>query len=412
MNNHQYTQSLELFDRATKVIPGGIYGSKSPGFVVPGAFPYFFTHGKGSRLWDADGNEFIDFMCGYGSQLLGYGNPEIDQPAIEQLQKGDLLTNPSPVMVELAERMTDQIEGMNWAVFSKNGTDSTTLALSLSRVVTGKKKYIVARGAYHGSANWCSSNDYPELEDKKDILYFDYNNLDELRMIFQKYKGQIAGIMLTPFHHPAFKDLEMPEKGFFDAVEKMCKDEKAVFTMDDIRANFRLSMKGSHAYFGAHPHLVTMGKAVANGYAMSALLGTEELRSAADSFFITGTYWTAAVSMVASLKCLDIMAREPVLEHINRLGKALAEGLIEAGSRHGYEILMTGPPSIPFMRFKKDPDLYLNQQFCGEMTRRGVYLHPHHNWFLSYAHNQGDIEETLEKADRVFKLMREGKSDI
>lgn len=412
MKSYKYNKSLEWFNRAAEVIPGGIYGSKSPGFVVPGAFPYFFTHGKGSRLWDADGNEFIDYMCGYGSQLLGYGNPEIDEPACQQVKKGDLLTTPSTIMVELAEALTETIEGIDWAVFAKNGTDMTTLALSLSRVVTGKKKYIVAKGAYHGSANWCSSNDYPELEDKKDILYFQYNDLDGLRDLFSRYQGQIAGIMLTPFHHPTFKDMELPKAGFYQEVERLCIKESAVFTMDDIRANFRLSLNGSHSYFGAKPHLVTMGKAVANGYSMAVLMGNQEIRSAADSFFITGTYWTAAASMTASLKCLEIMKREPYLEHINRLGEQLKSGLIEAGKESGYDVLVTGPSPIPFMRFSEDPDLFLNQKFCGEMTRRGVYLHPHHNWFISYAHTQADIDETLEKARSVFKLLREGKSDI
>lgn len=412
MNTYEYTKSLALFERAAKVIPGGIYGSKSPGFVVPGAFPYFFSHGKGARLWDADGNEFLDFMCGYGSQLLGYGNEEVDGPACEQIAKGDLLTTPAPVMVELAEKLTQQIEGMDWAVFAKNGTDMTTLALSVSRVATGKKKYIVARGAYHGAANWCSTNDYPELEDKKDMLYFTYNDLEELRGLFSRYSGQIAGIMLTPFHHPAFKDMELPSPGFYKEVEELCRKEGAIFTMDDIRVNFRLSMRGSHEYFGAKPHLVTMGKAVANGYPLAALLGCQELRSQVDNFFITGTFWTAAASMVASMKCLEIMNREPVLDHINKLGEMLKKGLIEAGKEQGYSIKVTGPSSIPFMRFEEDPNLFLNQKFCGEMTRRGIYLHPHHNWFISYAMKESDISETLDKASGVFKLLREGGSEI
>lgn len=412
MKTYQYEKSKALFNRAAQVIPGGIYGSKSPGFVVPGAFPYFFRYGKGARLWDADGNEFLDFMCGYGSQLLGYGNKEIDGPACKQIAQGDLLTTPAPIMVELAERLTEQIDGMDWAVFAKNGTDMTTLALSLSRVATGKKKYIVARGAYHGSANWCSSNDYPELDDKQDILYFTYNDLEELEDLFSAYAGQIAGIMLTPFHHPAFKDLELPVDGFFKGVQELCQREGAIFTMDDIRVNFRLSLKGSHEYFGAKPHLVTMGKAVANGYPLAVLMGTQALRSQADSFFITGTFWTAAASMVASMKCLEIMNREPVLEHIDSLGTMLKNGLIDAGMEQDYEIKISGPPSIPFMRFKEDPNLFLNQKFCGEMTRRGIYLHPHHNWFISYAMKESDITETLDKAREVFRIIRQGESDI
>ena len=145
-------RSKELFERAAKVIPGGIYGSKSPGFLVPGAYPYYIERAKGCRMWDADGNEYIDYLCGFGSQIAGYGNERVDGPALRRAADGDLLDQPAPVMVELAERLVRQVDGTAWAVFVKNGTDATTLALTMARVRTGKQVAVVAHGAYHGAA--------------------------------------------------------------------------------------------------------------------------------------------------------------------------------------------------------------------------------------------------------------------
>ena len=413
MNRKEYTyrNSLDLYKRAIRVIPGGIYGPKNPGFVVPGSYPYYFSHAKGCRFTDADGNEFIDFMCGYGSQLLGYGYDPVEEKAAAQLRKGDLLNGPAPVMVELSEILVDRIRDMDWAVYAKNGTDVTTLAVTLARVHTGKKKILCAREAYHGAANWCSSNDYPVLEEKNDVLSFEYNNLEELEALFAAHRGQIACLILTPYHHPAFTPQLMPREDLYPRVQALCRNEGALFVMDDIRANFRLDPAGSHVFFGAHPDLVTMGKSVANGHPMAVLMGKEEFRKTASGFFITGTYWMSAVPMIAAVETLKEMERLNYLEHINRMGIRLREGLEALGREFGYSMKVSGPPAIPFLNFTEDPDMYLNQIFCASMTRRGIYLHPHHNWFISWAHKEGDIDETLETARGVLKEMREGKTD-
>ncbi|MBN2050023.1 MAG: aminotransferase class III-fold pyridoxal phosphate-dependent enzyme [Spirochaetales bacterium] len=404
MEHHGFSKSVELFKRAAKVIPGGIYGPKSPAFVIPGSYPYYFSKGKGCRLYDVDGNEYIDFMCGYGSQILGYCYEPVDKEAIRQIKEGDLLNGPQPMMVSLAETLVEQISGMDWAVFTKNGTDSTTLAVSLARVHTGKKKIILAKGAYHGSANWCSSNDYPVLSEKTDILTFSYNNTEELESLFKTHRGEIAAIILTPYHHPSFAAQVMPGDTFYPTVERLIKAEGALFILDDIRCNFRLSLEGSHSFFGCQPDLLAMGKSAANGQPISILMGTDALRKTAGSFFITGTFWMSGMPFAAALSCLKAMKELDILSHMNRVGTLLREGLTDLGKAAGFDILMSGPPAIPFMMFKGDEDLYLNQIFCSEMTRRGVYLHPHHNWFISWAHKEEDIEQTLTTAQEAFTI--------
>ncbi|MDC7240721.1 MAG: aminotransferase class III-fold pyridoxal phosphate-dependent enzyme [Spirochaetales bacterium] len=403
----RYSKSQSVFERAVKVIPGGIYGSKSPGFTVPGQFPYFFTEGEGCRVKDADGHSYIDYLCGFGSMVLGFGNPLVDNPAIEQLKKGDLLNCPSPVFVDLAERLVQLIEGMGWAVFAKNGTDATTLAVTASRVHTGKRRILMASHAYHGAANWCSTNQFPVLDDQDYVHTFPYGDEEALKELFHTYRDEIACIILTPYHHPTYQDQVMPEKSWYPLVESLCEKEGALFIMDDIRANFRLSINGSHSYFGAKPHMVTMGKSLANGYPIAALMGTPELKKAAGSLFITGTFWTSSVPMVAAMHCLAEMEKQNVQSHMFEVGRMLKEGLKEAASAEGFNVNLSGPDSIPFMTFPEDPDMYHNQIFSAAMARRGVYLHPHHNWFVSYAHKKEDIEETIEKAAESFRELKE-----
>jgi len=406
MKENRYKKSQSLFERAVKVIPGGIYGSKSPGFSVPGQFPYFFTEGEGCRIKDADGNSYIDYLCGFGSMILGFGIPVVDDPAIEQLRKGDLLNSPSPVFVELAEKLCTLIDGMSWNVFAKNGTDATTLAVTLARVHTGKRRILMAKGAYHGSSNWCSTNQFPVLDDRDYVHTFPYGDEEALKELFHTYQDEIACVILTPYHHPTYVDQILPGKSWYPLVESLCDSENALFIMDDIRANFRLSLHGSHSYFGAHPHLVTMGKSLANGYPIAALMGTPELKNSAGSLFITGTFWTSAVPMVAAIHCLEAMENWSVQSHIMEMGQMLKNGLERAAEKEGFKVNLSGPDSIPYMTFPSDPDMYHNQRFSASMAKKGIYLHPHHNWFLSYAHKKEDIEETIEKARESFRELK------
>jgi len=402
--------SRALFERAARVIPGGIYGSKAPGFLVPGAYPAFIERAKGSRMWDPDGNEYIDYLCGFGSQIVGYGNERVDGPALARAADGDLLDQPAPVMVELAERLVGLVEGAGWAVFTKNGNDATTLALSMARVHTEKPLAVVAAGAYHGAANWCGGNPFPALAgERADIRTFTWNDVPGLERIFEEERGRIACIILTPYHHPTYRPQELPAPGFYDAVHRLCRQEGALFVMDDIRANFRLDPRGSHVHFAAKPDLWCMGKALANGYPISVLLGRAELMKTASSLFITGTYWMSAAPMVAAMATLDETGRLGGTARLVVLGTLLKNGLEASGRAEGFGARISGPAAIPFLTFDEDPNLYLNQRFGAAMARRGVFLHPHHNWFLSLAHTEADIALTVKRAADAFAAMRQGK---
>ncbi len=412
---YRFEKSKELFERAVRVIPGGIYGHISPTLMVPGYFPYYTAEAKGCRYKDIDGNEFIDYMCAYGPMVLGYSHPHVDDAAAKQQRLADTTNHPGPVMVELAEKLVRMIPIADWAFFAKNGGDMTTYAVLSARAHTNRKKVITVRGHYHGVDTWCTGFGHGGItaEDGLNTLQVRWNDLDDLEQTVKKYRGEIAAFIAMPYHHVAFGQQLLPAEGYWQGIEKICREEGIVLILDDVRAGFRLNLGGSNEYFGFKPDLICFSKAIANGYPLSACVGRKELMTAASKVFYTGSFWMSAVPMAAALATLTELEKSDATTKMAQRGQMLLDGLVEIGSRHGLEITPSGVPAIPFIHFRDDPDLYLNQLFCAEVTGRGSFLHPHHNWFLSAAHEEEDIRETLNHAEEAMKAVKkalDGKS--
>jgi glutamate-1-semialdehyde 2,1-aminomutase len=405
---HRFSRSQALFERAAKVIPGGIYGHTSPAVTVPGSFPYYAERARGCHYWDVDGNEYIDYLCGYGPMILGHQNPEVEEAAARQQRDALCLNHPGPIMVELAEYLVSLVEFSAWAVFGKNGSDMTTWALQVAREHTKRRKILKVAGAYHGIDPWCTPGHAGLLhEDRAHIHDFIWNDAESFDRLLKQHRGDIAGVIMTPFHHPAFQPSQLPAPGFWSHIESACRRDGMVLILDDIRAGFRLDARGSHVPFGFEPDLICFCKAIANGHALSATLGRKELRVAASKVFLTGSYWNSAPAMAAALACLRILHREDTVSKLRSLGEQLMNGLIEAGRRHGYATIASGPPAVPFLSFADDASLRRQQRFCAEVTRRGAMFHPHHNWFLSAAHTPEDIRATLRMADEAFAVLED-----
>jgi len=405
-------QSDELFERARKVVPGGIYGHVSPAAGLPRYFPHFCDHAQGSGFVDVDGNKWIDFMCGYGAILHGYNHPEIEEAVVLQREKGSVFNQPSPVMVELAETLVGLIDFADWAVFAKNGSDLTTWAIRVARERTGRPLVVKAKGAYHGVDSWCDPGHGGRIpDDRASILEFEWNDLEALSVIMSENKERIAALILTPYHHAAFAPSEMPSEHFWKEVEELCNRYGTLLVLDDVRCGGRLHMGGSHRHFGFTPDLAVYSKALGNGYAISACVGKDSLRKASMEVFLTGSCWNDAVSMVAALKSLELSQRENVAEKVLHQGKQLTEGLEKAATKHGKNFQMTGPTSMPYPWFKGDENLFEIQKFCQICAEEGIYFHPHHNWFLGNAHDSRSIEHAIEVADRAFKRMDQDETD-
>ena len=409
---HDYTNSHAAFERAKQVIPSGIYGHQGPAegcFIPIEAFPYFSSRAEGSCFWDVDGNRFIDYMCAYGPNILGYNDPEVDEAARRQREMGDCITAPTERMIEFAELLVDTVACADWAFFAKNGGDATTGAILCARTHTHRKKVVFFRGYYHGVGAWAQKIDYPGIteEDVVNNIYVPWNDLNALGEVFDRYRGQIAAVIGQPYMHGNFADNELPAEGFWQGVRKLCDDNGTILIVDDVRAGFRLDLAGSDHYFGFEADLICFCKALANGYNVSALCGKEFLKNAMSSLTYTGSYWLSAVPFAAGIACINKMKRLDLPHFLIEKGKKLTDGLVLTAKKYGYDLRVSGAASLFYLRLADDPSLTLHQEWIAECVRRGVYFTNHHNHFINAALTDDLIRETVEIADEAFSVLRD-----
>ena len=391
-----------LRTRAARVIPGGMYGHLNVA-RLPAGYPQFFARAEGATLWDVDGNSYVDFMCAYGPMVLGYGNREVEAAAAAQRELGDVLTGPSERLVELAEKLVGMVAHADWALFQRNGTDATTLCVVIARAATRKRKILVARGAYHGSAPWCTP--YPNgatAEDRIHLVHYDYNDVASLEAAARSVEGDLAGIIASAFKHDYGKDQEMPTPAFTQAARRLCDASGAALILDDVRAGFRLALGGSWETVGVRPDLAAYSKAIANGYTLAAVTGSDKFRDAAASVYMTGSFWCGAASMAAALKTLEIFERDDTIGHIARMGQRFRDGLASQAGSHGLVLRQTGPAQMPQILFENDPEVAKGRLFSQEALRGGAWLHPQHNMFLSSAHGEAEIDRALQATDAAM----------
>lgn len=407
MATKRYAESEALLERARRVVPGGVYGHQAPRMVVGGAYPYFFARGDGCRVWDVDGNEYIDLMCSYGPIVLGHRHPLVEEAARRQMADGDCFNAPSRRWVELAERLVALTPFADWAAFAKNGSDVCTWAVAVAREHTGRPLVAKADGAYHGAHAWCTPAPAGVTPaDTANVRTFTYNDLDSVRAVVAAHGDQLAAIIVSPFRHDAFHDQELPVEGFLAGVRSLCDAAGAVLILDDVRAGFRLHLGGSGERFGVRPDLACYAKALANGYPLAACVGRDALKSAAERVYFTGSYFTSAVPMAAALACLDELERSGAVAHMDAMGLRLQRGLEQQSAAHGLPITYSGPPAIPFMTFAGDVKFARSRAFAAACAENGVYLTPYHNWFLSAAHQERDIDQVLAVTDGAFAAVR------
>jgi glutamate-1-semialdehyde 2,1-aminomutase len=393
----------ELRDRAEAVIPGGMYGHQSTR-LLPDDYPQFFSRAKGARLWDADGNELLDFMCAYGPNLLGYGDEAIDAAYLARLALGDTLTGPTELIVELAERFTALVTHADWAIFCKNGGDATLMALMTARAHTGRKTVVLARGAYHGAAPWCATRPAGVTpEDKANQVVCVYNDIASLEAAVATAGDDLAAIFAAPMKHDAFVDQALPDPAYARRARELCDAAGALLVVDDVRAGLRIARDCSWSALGVQPDLSSWGKCFANGHPISALLGANTARDAAARIFTTGSFWYQAAPMAAALATLERVRTTDYLEHIERLGARLRDGLAERAAAAGVGLRQSGPVTMPLFLFDDDPDLRKGFFWSSAMLRRGVYVHPWHNMFLCAAMTTSDIDIALDAAEESFE---------
>ena len=402
--------SRELFSRATQVIPSGIYGHLGPAegqFIPVNKWPMFAEKAKGTYVWDVDGNKYIDYMCAYGPNVLGYNDKDVDAAAMAQAKLGNCMTSPGKVMLEFAELMVDTVNCADWAFFAKNGNDVTTCAIMTARAATHRKKIIFVNGFYHGVSPWTQKVDYPGVipEDVANNLYVDWNDFEALEKLVEENDGEVAAFISTPYMHGNYRDNELPADGYWQKVRELCTRKGIVLIVDDVRCGFRLDTAGSDHYYGFEADLICFCKALANGWNVSCLCGKESLKSSVSALSYTGSYWMSAIPFAAGIACINKMKEIEAPKLFREKGLMLTNGLKDAAANNGFDLVVSGEPSLFYLRIANDDSMMLHQEWVAECVKRGIFFSSHHNHFINAALSDKDINLTLEVADEAFKAV-------
>jgi glutamate-1-semialdehyde 2,1-aminomutase len=401
------TVDAQLRRRARAVIPGGMYGHQSA-VPLPPAFPQFMREGLGARVWDVDGNEYVDLMCSYGPVVLGHRHPAVEAAAAAQAALADCQNGPGAVMVDLAELLVSTVQHADWAIFAKNGTDATTICCTIARAQTGRSRILVATGAYHGAAPWCT----PRLAgvtaaDRANLGHYAFNDLASVEAAVAAAGADLAGIVVSPFKHDAGFDQELVDPEFARGLRELCTRTGAALILDDVRCGFRLHLGSSWEPIGVLPDLSAWSKAIANGHPLAAVLGSGAFADAAASIFVTGSFWFSAAAMAAAIATIGALRDEGAIEAMDRAGTALRAGILRQAADRGLAINYTGPAPMPYLTFAGDQGHELAATFAAAAVQAGAYVHPRHNWFISAAMTEADLAAALAGTDAGFAAVQE-----
>jgi glutamate-1-semialdehyde-2,1-aminomutase len=405
-----FSKSERLYEEALKLSPGGVTSERQPSKFIPGKYPIFLEKGKGSHIWDVDGNEFIDWICSYGPLVLGHNNENVDNAVIENIKNGFCFTLFHPIYNTLLKKLIEIIPCAEMAKVLTSGSDATSAAIRMARVYTGKDKVI--RWGYHGWHDWsyggAGTDRMPYgVPDsiKQDIITFQYNDLNSLDEAFKQNKGKVACVIMQPFE----ASKELPEEGFLKGVKRITAENEAILIFDEIRSGFRVALGGAQEYYNVIPDMACFSKAMANGYPISVVVGNKEMMLPSQQTRISGTFFPNTFPMVAALATIKEIEDKKGIEYMWKRGNTLVSGFEKLINDFNIEAQMIGLPVVPMLKFTSgntDLDNKFKEVFFSAMVERGILLHPNHHWFLSLAITEEDVRNTLNAAEDSFKLLK------
>lgn len=405
----------KLWNRAKKVIPGGnMLLSKRAEMFLPDQWPAYFSKAKGCTVWDLDDNAYTDMsIMGIGTNTLGYGHPEVDAAVAQVVADGNMSTFNCPEEVYLAERLVDMHPFADMARFARSGGEANAIAVRIARAASGKDK--VAFCGYHGWHDWylaanlsdgktLAGHLLPGLEPKGvpqdlsgSVLPFNYNRFDELEALVAAH--DIGVIKMEVSRN------EGPKDGFLQKVRDLATTNGIVLIFDECTSGFRESFGGLHKKYGVEPDLAVFGKAMGNGYAISAIIGSRDVMEAAQSTFISSTFWTERIGSVAALKTLEVMEREKSWETITATGGGIMERWKALATKHDLAVELAGIPAIASFGFTGSNALAYKTLITQEMLAKG-YLSSN-LVFSCTSHSLKIIDGYFDALDTVFELIRE-----
>jgi glutamate-1-semialdehyde aminotransferase len=398
------TKSRSWWERASKVIPSGTQTlSKGPDQFVRGVSPIFLERGRGSHVWDVDGNEFIDYPMALGPILLGYDYPSVTEAVCRQAHEGTTFTLMHPLEVEVAERLCEVVPCAEMVRFGKNGADATSAAVRAARAYTGRDE--IAYCGYHGYQDWFAITSTRNAGIPKvhaDYIHvFEYNHPASLERVFAEWPGKIGTVIME---QPGVE----PVDNFLTWVGEIAHKHGAVFILDEIVTGFRYAKGGAQEVYGVVPDLACLGKGMANGYPISAVVGRRDVMMAFEKVFFSTTYGGETMSLAAARATLDVLDREPVIEHIWRQGERLRTGIQKAAAEWKIPLKLSGNPprsGLVFQDGDGNESFELKTLFMQETVKRGVLFGG--PVFITYSHSDQDIERTLDAVAEAFRVMRQ-----
>ncbi|PPC88447.1 MAG: glutamate-1-semialdehyde 2,1-aminomutase [Hyphomicrobium sp.] len=418
--SNNFSRSRALREKAHHLIPGGAHTYAKGDDQFPELAPGFIARGSGSHVWDIDGNEFIEYGMGLRAVTLGHAHKAVLTAVARELSSGCNFTRPSPLEVECAETLLDMIPAADMAKFCKDGSAATSAALKIARAYTGRDHVaICAEHPFFSTYDWFMGTTpmnagVPDAI-RQLTLKFHYNDLSSVSALFSSHPGKIACLMLEPSR------LEEPHDGFLDELKRLCHANGALLVFDETITGFRWHNGGGQTYYNVAPDLSCFGKALANGFSVSALAGKREYMrlggidhtDRARVFLLSTTHGAETHSLAAAIATMHVYQNEPVIEALDRQGRRLKLGLQEAVVRHGLQryVQVVGKPCCQFFN-ALDRDGRPSQAFrtllMQETIRKGI-LAP--SLVVSYAHSDDDIARTVDAFDNAFSVYVRALSD-
>ncbi|MFI5226048.1 MAG: aspartate aminotransferase family protein [Candidatus Limnocylindrales bacterium] len=422
------TASRALFERASAVSPGGVQGEGRS--ATP--YPLYMQRAQGSRIWDVDGNEYIDFHNSFGAVLLGHNDSRIRAAVIRAMDEhGVSFSAANPLEVELAERLIGMIPSAERVVFSCTGTEATFHAIRLARGFTGRERILKFEGNYHGWHDYVAWSHHFATDDTGDvptpvaasagipaairdlILVREYNDTEGVRELLAREGDTIAAVIVEPVFHNA--GVVMPDPGFLEGLREACDRSGTVLIFDEVITGFRHGPGGAQGALGVTPDLTTMGKALGNGFPISVLAGRadimDRLGPKGDVLF-AGTFAGHTLDVAAALACTEIVLDGALLDHIRQLGRRLTGGIqaaIDAAAVPVQVLEMAGVWTVyftdqpirrfrDFARFAMDKNHPVQRAYRDRLLERGIYVHPHYmiRGFLTGAHTAEDVDRLID----------------
>ncbi|NVL90349.1 MAG: aminotransferase class III-fold pyridoxal phosphate-dependent enzyme [Desulfobacterales bacterium] len=399
------SKSEQYFKRAEKVIPGCTQ-TFSKGYTqhIKGISPLFLERGKGCRVCDVDGNEYIDYIQGLLPNILGYASDEVNQAVSEQIALGHSFSLPHRLEVELSERLVELIPCAEMVRFGKNGSDATSGAIRAARAFTGRDR--IACCGYHGWQDWYIGSTQRNLgvpESVRSLTHpFHYNDLSALHKLLEKYSGEFAAVIMEPVNF--FE----PKSGYLEGVKELTHKNGALLIFDEICVGFHLGLGGAQKKFGVVPDLACFGKAMGNGFPISCIVGRRDVMKCFEEIFYSFTFAGEVASMAAAVKVLDILEHSNALMQIEANGRRLQDGFNVMARKAGLSdrLKCIGYPAwnlVQFLDEEGKDNLLLRTLFQQEVTKRGVLIISTHN--LTAAHDENTVERTLEVYACVLKTL-------